>query len=139
MLTKNPHAVALGKLGGSKGGRARAERLSPKRRREIASAAARARWSAPVQPLLGSESGNDEVTTINRPDGIIVPGGRFKPRVLCCGGIGFCTEILDAPFVTPCWCPAGLRMVCAVSTEHWPLTLRDARQISRRIGLRRAA
>lgn len=41
---KNPHAAALGRLGGIKGGRARAERLSAKRRREIALKAARIRW-----------------------------------------------------------------------------------------------
>lgn len=40
----NPHAAALGRLGGLKGGPARAAALSPKRRREIAKAAARARW-----------------------------------------------------------------------------------------------
>jgi hypothetical protein len=41
----NPHAAALGRLGGLKGGPARAARLSPRRRRDIARAAARARWS----------------------------------------------------------------------------------------------
>ncbi len=41
---KNPHAVALGKLGGKKGGVARAKALSAKRRAEIAKAAARKRW-----------------------------------------------------------------------------------------------
>jgi hypothetical protein len=41
---RNPHAVALGRLGGLKGGLARAAALTPKRRREIARAAARARW-----------------------------------------------------------------------------------------------
>lgn len=41
---KNPAAVALGKLGGQKGGPARAAKLSSKRRREIAQEAARARW-----------------------------------------------------------------------------------------------
>jgi hypothetical protein len=40
----NPHAAALGRLGGLKGGPARAAALSPKRRRAIARAAARARW-----------------------------------------------------------------------------------------------
>jgi hypothetical protein len=68
MATKNPHAVALGKLGGAKGGKARAEHLSEaqlseigrmggqvggkrraevltaKRRSEIAKKAAEARW-----------------------------------------------------------------------------------------------
>jgi hypothetical protein len=42
---KNPAAVALGKLGGKKGGRARAAKLDPARRRQIASDAARARWA----------------------------------------------------------------------------------------------
>ena len=41
---KNPAAVSLGRLGGSKGGRARAEKLSPERRREIARKAAQARY-----------------------------------------------------------------------------------------------
>jgi hypothetical protein len=41
---KNPHAAALGRLGGLKGGRARAEALTPAQRRKIASRAARARW-----------------------------------------------------------------------------------------------
>ena len=40
----NPHAAALGRLGGLKGGPARAAALTAKRRREIAKAAARARW-----------------------------------------------------------------------------------------------
>ena len=68
MAIKNPHAVALGKLGGAKGGKvsmsnrtaeereefaraggrsggaARAKKLSAKRRKEIAQAAAAARW-----------------------------------------------------------------------------------------------
>jgi hypothetical protein len=44
---KNPAAVALGKLGGKKGGPARAKKLSPERRQEIAKKAARARWAKP--------------------------------------------------------------------------------------------
>ena len=64
---KNPHAVALGRLGGKRtaevlseeqqraiarkagkvGGRARAEKLSSKRRSEIARQAAAARWAKP--------------------------------------------------------------------------------------------
>jgi hypothetical protein len=42
---KNPFAVGLGKLGGQKGGKARAAALSPSRRRAIARKAAKARWS----------------------------------------------------------------------------------------------
>jgi hypothetical protein len=43
---KNAHAVALGRLGGAKGGQARAKALSATRRREIASAAGAARARA---------------------------------------------------------------------------------------------
>lgn len=42
---KDPAAVALGRKGGLKGGRARANKLTPERRREIARKAARARWA----------------------------------------------------------------------------------------------
>ena len=41
---KNPAAVALGRLGGLKGGKARAKALSPKKRLEIARKAAQKRW-----------------------------------------------------------------------------------------------
>ena len=42
--TKNPNAVALGRLGGLKGGAARAAALSPKKRSQMAAKAAKARW-----------------------------------------------------------------------------------------------
>ena len=42
---KNPAAVALGRLGGLKGGKARAESLSSAKRSKIAKKAAQARWS----------------------------------------------------------------------------------------------
>jgi hypothetical protein len=41
---KNPAAVALGRLGGLKGGKARAEKLSATKRKSIAKRAAEARW-----------------------------------------------------------------------------------------------
>lgn len=41
---KNPHAVALGRLGGIIGGKARAAKLSAKKRSEIAKKAAKKRW-----------------------------------------------------------------------------------------------
>jgi hypothetical protein len=44
---KNPHAVALGRLGGLKGGKARFEKLTPEQRKEIARKAAKARWKKP--------------------------------------------------------------------------------------------
>ena len=42
---KNPAAVELGRKGGLKGGRARAESLTPERRKEIAQNAANRRWN----------------------------------------------------------------------------------------------
>ena len=41
---KDPAAVSLGRRGGLKGGKARAEKMTPKQRSEIAQKAAQARW-----------------------------------------------------------------------------------------------
>lgn len=43
---KNPAAVALGKLGGQKGGKARAESLTAEQRKAIAKKAAESRWKS---------------------------------------------------------------------------------------------
>jgi len=43
---KDPAAVALGRRGGLKGGKARAEKLTPEERSEAARKAARSRWEA---------------------------------------------------------------------------------------------
>ena len=43
---KNPAAVELGRLGGLKGGKARANRLTAEQRAEIARKGARARWAS---------------------------------------------------------------------------------------------
>lgn len=43
---KNPHAVALGRRGGQKGGPSRAKKLTPEERRKIAQKAAKARWKS---------------------------------------------------------------------------------------------
>lgn len=45
-------AKLLGKLGASKGGKARAEKLSPERKKEIAQKAAKARWGAADKPAV---------------------------------------------------------------------------------------
>ena len=42
---KNPNAVALGRMGGLKGGKARADKLTPEQRTEIARKAAKTRWA----------------------------------------------------------------------------------------------
>ena len=41
---KNPFAVELGRMGGLKGGKARANALTPEERSKIAAKAAKARW-----------------------------------------------------------------------------------------------
>ncbi len=43
--TSDPEMVARGRKGGLKGGKARASKLTPEQRREIARKAAQARWS----------------------------------------------------------------------------------------------
>jgi hypothetical protein len=47
---RNPHAVALGRPGASRGGRTRARNLTPEQRSQIARNAAAARWSRPLTP-----------------------------------------------------------------------------------------
>jgi hypothetical protein len=49
---KNLHAVALGRLGGLKGGIARAAKLGPRKRSQIAAKAAKARWSKKPMTFL---------------------------------------------------------------------------------------
>lgn len=56
MREKNPAAVELGRLGGRKGGNARAAKLTPERRSEIARKAAQTRWlkaktQSPATPI----------------------------------------------------------------------------------------
>jgi hypothetical protein len=47
---RNPAAVALGRMGGLKGGPARAKKLSKARRSKIAKKAAQARWNSKAKP-----------------------------------------------------------------------------------------
>lgn len=47
---KNPHAQALSALGASKGGKARAEKLSARRKKAIARKAAQSRWAKKPLP-----------------------------------------------------------------------------------------
>ena len=45
MKRKNPHAAAMARLGAKKAAKARMDKISPERRREIARKAAQARWA----------------------------------------------------------------------------------------------
>ncbi len=55
---KNPHAVALGRLGGLKGGKARISQLSPEERRELARKAIKARWDKAKRKEKGEVDGS---------------------------------------------------------------------------------
>jgi general stress protein YciG len=44
-VAKNPHAVALGRKGGKRGGKARAANLTPEQLSEIGRKGAKARWN----------------------------------------------------------------------------------------------
>ncbi len=61
---RDPHAVALGRKGGLKGGKARAAKLTPEQRKEIARKAAAARWHVvtdePVVRAALSQVVNDQ-------------------------------------------------------------------------------
>jgi len=72
---KNAHAVALGRLGGLRGGPARAAKLSPEKRSEISRVAVRARWdvrrrlarverAASLSGVLGVDAGVAEGTLL---------------------------------------------------------------------------
>jgi len=58
MPAKNPAAVALGRLGGLKGGDARAASMTSERRKEIAQRAAKQRWAKAKS--MGVESTADQ-------------------------------------------------------------------------------
>lgn len=45
---KDPAAVARGRLGGLKGGKARAEKLTPENRRQLSQKAVQARWAKKI-------------------------------------------------------------------------------------------
>ena len=66
---KNPAAVALGKLGGAKGGPMRASRLTPEQRTEAAKTAVRARWakSATEQSPGAASVGRSATATDRKP------------------------------------------------------------------------
>lgn len=57
-MQKNPHAVALGRKGGKKGGAARARKLTAAQRSESARRAVLARWKRDTLPPLLPSSGD---------------------------------------------------------------------------------
>jgi hypothetical protein len=60
-VAKDPNAVALGKLGGSKGGHARCRALSPEQRKDIARHAANVRWNKSTEEYRGKYDDLDEL------------------------------------------------------------------------------
>lgn len=70
--TPNAAAVALGRLGGLKGGVARAAALSPDERSRIARAAASIRWKK-KPPIEAAEAAKDSLIQGARPESPAVP------------------------------------------------------------------
>lgn len=66
---KNPAAVALGRKGGLKGGKARAEKLSPRERSEIAKKAATLRWQRQQREAAGSLEPKSQRRVLKTPRG----------------------------------------------------------------------
>ena len=92
---KNPHAVALAGLGAAKGGMARAEKLSPERRKEIAATAAAARWrSAPIKATHAGvlRIGEVALDCANLPDGRRVISEAAIMRALGRGYSGYYSQ-----------------------------------------------
>lgn len=92
---KNPHAVALAGLGAAKGGMARAEKLSPERRKEIAANAAAARWrNAPIKATHAGvlHIGDVELDCANLPDGRRVVSEAAIMRALGRGYSGYYSQ-----------------------------------------------
>jgi hypothetical protein len=92
---KNPHAKALSDLGASKGGKARAAKLSPERLSEIAKKGALARWG--VRPLAATHEGTlmiggAKIPCANLPDGRRVIFERAMMRALGRGYSGYYSE-----------------------------------------------
>ena len=80
VLEKNQHAVALGRLGGLKGGKARAAALSREERRRIARKAAKARWKPIRFSCPFCHKNNSEVEQMDEDAFLVVCNE--------CGGIG---------------------------------------------------
>jgi Protein of unknown function (DUF3800) len=72
--TKTPAAVAPGRKGGLKGGKARAERMTPKHRADIARKAAKARWSNLVRLVYLDEAGISHEEPALAVAGVIIHG-----------------------------------------------------------------
>ena len=91
----------------------------------------------PDGPNLGHwDLGPDEITAVDLPGAVRLASGQVKPRIMCCNGAGFTGELLDPPYVTPCWCPAGLRLKSA--RLDWPLKDWEAEATAELIGLEAA-
>lgn len=92
---KKKHAKALSALGASKGGKARAQKLTSEKKREIAAKAARARWRTnPVRAThVGTlKIGDMEFACANLPDGRRVISEATMMRALARGYSGYYSQ-----------------------------------------------
>lgn len=83
---KNPHAKKLSALGAAKGGRARAEKMSPERRREIAIAAAESRWGTVVP--VADYDGVLRIGDMEFPCAVLSDGSRVLTETNFMKGMG---------------------------------------------------
>jgi hypothetical protein len=92
-IKKNRAAAALGRKGGRKGGRVRAERLSPEARRASARKAAGMRWAKPPAELI---QGEETLSPIEIAEGSYPPSpfAKFKGELLL-GGNPIDCYVLD--------------------------------------------
>src|SRR5580692_4698450 len=100
--TKNPHAAALSSLGASKGGKMRAENLTPKERSDIAKHAAAVRWSKPggmeLRPeelpraLCGSPDHPLRIGEVEMPCYVLEDGTRLLAQRGLQSGLGMSTS-----------------------------------------------
>jgi hypothetical protein len=70
---KNPAAVALGRLGGLKGGKARANSLTQEERKAIAAKAAASRWAKNATAQGGQSSGRQSKNALTRKKSKKIP------------------------------------------------------------------
>jgi hypothetical protein len=91
---KNRAAAAMGRIGGRKGGRVRAQRLSPEERRASAQKAAVMRWAKPPTELVHPEATDEALMSGNEDMPPPSPFAKFKGE-LSLGGTPIDCYVLD--------------------------------------------
>lgn len=131
---KNPAAVELGRLGGMKGGAARAKKLSKGRRSEIARLAAAARWKATnkgdtMPPIIWTKQRLTRSEALQPTRGSLMPFLRFtKER----NNFNHTTWFRNTMFANAAW-----QRVPSHSTMETAAIDVDVTVLGQRLGVRR--